>query len=94
MFLQLRCKNHPPPIHVNIFLTDILFRSNLTSPMGQQAYPPGFPNMMSGAGGGMMNGNFPYGQVPFYSPQQVQQQAGGRPRGRVCFFINSVAGIR
>ena len=55
----------------------------------QQGYPPGFPNMMSGGAGGgggggaMMNGNFSYGQVPYYSPQQIQQQAGGRPRGRV-----------
>ena len=36
--------------------------------------------------GGMMNGNgnFPYGQAPYYGQQQVQQQADGKPRGRVC----------
>ena len=70
------------------------FRSGVTSPMGQQTpqmtsspimqgaggfAPPGFSPMMNG---GMVNGNFGYGQVPFYPQQQVQQQSGGR-RGRV-----------
>ena len=47
---------------------------------------PGFPNMVSG---GMMNGNFPYGQAPYYGQQQVQQQADGKPRGRVCGKLDS-----